>query len=50
MYHMFYYKPFPVFEMTEQQAAKNRCDWTKKQIVEYKNSFGSIENFQFSNL
>ena len=34
-------KPFQVFEMTEQQAAKNRCDWTKKQIVEYKNSFGS---------
>ena len=37
-------KPFQVFEMTEQQAAKNRCDWTKKQIVEYKNSFGSSEH------
>ena len=29
--------------MTEQKAAKNRCDWTKKQIVEYKNSSGSSE-------
>lgn len=33
--------------MTEQKAAKNRCDWTKKQIVEYKNSMATVTFYGF---